>query len=357
MKNKSVYFKGLNSLRFLAAFAVLIFHSSQWYHYKFDSPFKMLLHNLPIAVDFFFILSGFLIIYLLLVEKETTGRVHLKNFYIRRFLRILPLYYLIILISYFFLREAETPVAWSKFLYFWGNFQIIADNHWTLASLNPLWSISIEEHFYLFIPFLVGLIPTKYLKYLFWLIIITAVAYRFYITKTVPDNWMHIYMHTLSQMDLLAIGGLLALYHFHHKFKFHLPTFIYLIILGGFIILMTLVDSKDYTTLYNATIKKYVFSVVLILLLLFFVFDDNPAFNFIKQNKILNYLGKISYGIYLYNALVIDLLARIPWLTQHYAVKLPLDILLTLTLATLSFELYEKQFLKLKNKFQIVKTQ
>jgi len=120
--------------------------------------------------------------------------------------------------------------------------------------------------------------------------------------------------------------------------------------------LMTLVDSKDYTTLYNATIKKYVFSVVLILLLLFFVFDDNPAFNFIKQNKILNYLGKISYGIYLYNALVIDLLARIPWLSQHYVVKLPLDILLTLALATLSFELYEKQFLKLKNKFQIVKT-
>jgi len=298
----------------------------------------------------------FLIIYLLLVEKENSGTVHLKNFYIRRFLRIFPLYYLIILISYLFLRQVETPVVWGKFLYFWGNFQIIAENHWTLASLNPLWSISIEEHFYLFIPFLVGLIPVKHLKYLFWIIIATAVAYRFYITKAVPDNWMHIYMHTLSQMDLLAIGGLLALYHYHHKFKFRLPVFLYLITLVGFIILMTLVDSKDYTTLYNAAIKKYVFSIVLILIFLFFVFDDNPAYVFIKQNKILNYLGKISYGIYLYNAMVIDLLERIPWLAQHYAIKLPLDILLTMALATLSFELFEKKFLKLKNKFQIVKT-
>jgi len=356
MKSKRVYFEGLNPLRFLAAFAVLIFHSSQWYHYKFDTPFKMFLHNLPIAVDFFFILSGFLIIYLLLVEKENSGTVHLKNFYIRRFLRIFPLYYLIILISYLFLRQIETPVVWGKFLYFWGNFQIIAENRWTLASLNPLWSISIEEHFYLFIPFLVGLIPVKHLKYLFWIIIITAVAYRFYITKAVPNNWMHIYMHTLSQMDLLAIGGLLALYHYHHKFKFRLPAFLYLITLVGFIILMTLVDSKDYTTLYNAVIKKYAFSIVLILIFLFFVFDDNPAYVFIKQNKILNYLGKISYGIYLYNAMVIDLLERIPWLAQHYAIKLPLDILLTMALATLSFELFEKKFLKLKNKFQIVKT-
>lgn len=353
---KKVYFKGLNALRFIAAFAVLIFHSSQWYHYKFDTPFKMFLHNLPVAVDFFFILSGFLIIYLLLVEKEASGKIHLKDFYIRRFLRIFPLYYLIILISFLFLQKQQTPVAWDKFLYFWGNFEMIKQNAWTLASLNPLWSISIEEHFYLFIPFLVGLIPVKYLKYLFWTIILFSIGYRFYITKTVPNNWMHIYMHTLSQMDLLAIGGLLALQHFNQPLKFHLPTFIYVLVGLGFILLMTLVDSKDYTTLYNATLKKYVFSIPLIFLLLFFIFDDNPVFSWVKQNHWFNYLGKISYGIYLYNAMVIDLLARLPWLQAHYWIKLPLDIIITLALASLSFELYEKQFLKLKNKFQIIKT-
>ena len=104
MKQK-VYFNGLNSLRFIAAFAVLIFHSSQWYHHDFSTPFKLFLHNLPVAVDFFFILSGFLIIFLLLSEKKATKTINLKNFYIRRFLRIFPLYYLIIGITYFFLQN------------------------------------------------------------------------------------------------------------------------------------------------------------------------------------------------------------------------------------------------------------
>ena len=70
----------------------------------------------------------------------------------------------------------------------------------------------------------------------------------------------------------------------------------------------------------------------------------------------MNYLGKISYGIYLYNAIIIDELDRIDWLREHYAVKLFLDIILTLSVAALSFELFEKQFLKLKNKFQVIKT-
>ncbi len=354
--SKRVYFRGLNVLRFIAAFAVLIFHSSQWYHYKFDTPFKMFLHNLPVAVDFFFILSGFLIIYLLLVEKDSTKTINLKNFYIRRFLRILPLYYLIILIAYFFLQTNHDVVNWHKFLYFWGNFWMISKNAWTLSALNPLWSISIEEHFYLIIPFLVMVIPTKYLRYLFGLIILWAFGFRIYATLTVPDNWMTIYMHTFSQMDLLAIGGLLALYHFRKPIKFNAPVTLYLLLLIGFIILMTLVDSKDYSNLYFASVKKYLFTIPLLFLLVFFIFNTNPTFDTFKNNKWMNYLGKISYGIYLYNAFIIDLLDRIPWLKAHYPVKLLLDISITLIISIISYEIFEKQFLKLKNKFQIVKT-
>ena len=353
---QKIHFKGLNSLRFFAAFAVLIFHSSQWYHHDFSSPFKMFLHNLPIAVDFFFILSGFLIIYLLLIEKNTTHNISLKNFYIRRFLRIFPLYYLIIAITYFFLQNKGETIAWEKFLYFCGNFSMIAQNGWTHAALNPLWSINIEEHFYLVIPLLIFLIPIKQLKYLFWLIIITSFSYRVYATMTIPNNWMTIYMHTFSQMDLLAIGGLLALYHFNYTFKFKLPSFIYLAILFGFIVLMSLVDSKDYTNVYFASVKKYVFTIPLLFLLILFVFDDNKKFNWIKNNRLLNYFGKISYGIYLYNAFIIDYLDKIPWLHQHYSIKIFLDVFVTLLLASISYEIFEKQFLKFKGKFQIVKT-
>ena len=353
---KRVYFSGLNVLRFVAAFAVLIFHSTQWYHHKFDTPFKMFLHNLPIAVDFFFILSGFLIIYLLILEKKERGTISLKNFYIRRVLRIFPLYYLIILIAYLFLWDGKEYVAWDKFLYFWGNFWMIAKNGWTLAALNPLWSISIEEHFYLFIPFLILIIPVKYLKYLFAGIIVLSIAFRIYATLTIPDNWMTIYMHTLSQIDLMAIGGLLALYHYKHKISFDIPVVSLLMVIGALFILMSIVDSKDYSTVYYAAFKKYLFTVPLLLVLVLFVFNKNKRLIPLKENRILNYLGKVSYGIYVYNAMIIDLLDRCYCLKDCYWIKLFLDISFTLIAASLSYELFEKQFLKLKSKFQIIKT-
>ena len=355
MKQK-IFFKGLNSLRFFAAFSVLIFHSSQWYHHDFSTPFKLFLHNLPVAVDFFFILSGFLIIYLLMVEKSQIQTINLKHFYIRRFLRIFPLYYLIIILTFFIFKHDGEIIAWRDFSFFIGNFSMITKNAWTNAALNPLWSINIEEHFYFVIPFLIYVIPLKKLNYLFFMVILLSFGFRIYATVTIPNNWMTIYMHTFSQMDLLAIGGLLAWYHFYHKMEFHLPSFVYLIIFFAFLLLMSLVDSKDYSTLYFASLKKYIFTIPLIFLLLFFIFDDHKQFEFIKNNKLLNYLGKISFGIYLFNAIVIDQLEKIPWLHQHYAAKLPLDILITLLVATLSYELFEKQFLKLKGKFQVIKT-
>ncbi len=355
MKN-IIYFNGLNALRFIAAFAVLIFHSSQWHHHDFSTPFKMFLHNLPVAVDFFFILSGFLIIYLLLVEKSSTKTINLKNFYIRRFLRIFPLYYLIIAITYFFLQNKGEIVAWDKFTYFFGNFSMISNNSWTHAALNPLWSINIEEHFYFIIPVLVLIIPIKQLNYLFWFIILSSFSFRIYATISIPDNWMTIYMHTFSQMDLLAIGGLLALYHYNHQFKFKLPSFIYFSILFGFLILMSLIDSKDYSNIFYASIKKYLFTIPLIFLLILFIFDDNKQFEQLKNNKLINYLGKISYGIYLYNSFIIDKLDQFLWLHNHYWIKLILDIGVTLVFATLSYEFFEKKFIKIKSKFQVIKT-
>jgi peptidoglycan/LPS O-acetylase OafA/YrhL len=315
-----------------------------------------MLHNLPIAVDFFFILSGFLIIYLLLIEKSSSGTISMKKFYIRRVLRIFPLYYLIILIAYFFLQEASDNIEWNKLLYFAGNFWMIAKNSWTISGLNPLWSISIEEHFYLFIPALMLLIPTKYLKYLFIAIIVGSIVFRIYSTETIDNNWMTIYMHTFSQIDLMAIGGLLAIYHFNNEIKFNIPIISLISIVFALFILMSMVDSKDFSTVYFASIKKYLFTIPLLLVLILFVFNTNPILDGIKNNSILNYLGKISYGIYMYNAIIIDLLEKCDCLQKCYFIKFFLDVSLTLIAAIVSYEIFEKQFIKLKNRFQVVNT-
>ena len=92
-------------------------------------------------------------------------------------------------------------------------------------------------------------------------------------------------------------------------------------------------------------------------MLISFLFNENPALDRIKDQKWLNYFGKISYGIYMYNAMVIEVLHKNVFLQQHYTVKIVLDIIVTLLIAALSYELFEKQFLKLKKHFQRVVTE
>jgi peptidoglycan/LPS O-acetylase OafA/YrhL len=103
---EKVYFPGLNGLRFIAASLVIIFHLEykkvcfslpNFFGYKFMSVIG------DLGVSLFFVLSGFLITYLLLKEKHQGGTVAIKKFYIRRILRILPLYYFIILLGFFIL--------------------------------------------------------------------------------------------------------------------------------------------------------------------------------------------------------------------------------------------------------------
>ncbi len=105
---KTVYFKNLDGLRFFAFLAVFISHATLFLGYSNLSPAfysikKYILVNGDVGVSFFFVLSGFLITYLLLKEKDGYGKISLKNFYIRRILRIWPVYFTTILVGFFIL--------------------------------------------------------------------------------------------------------------------------------------------------------------------------------------------------------------------------------------------------------------
>ena len=116
--NKISFIKGINPLRCIAALGIILYHSSIGLTEKFPDFLKLLIKNLPVCVDFFFIISGFLIVYLLLNEKERKGNISVKNFYVRRALRILPLYYLILgLIMMIALQSVWALVHSFKFMY------------------------------------------------------------------------------------------------------------------------------------------------------------------------------------------------------------------------------------------------
>lgn len=329
------------------------------FHEGLPAPLKMFVHNLPIGVDLFFIISGFLIVYLLLAEKQETKSISMSKFYTRRALRIFPLYFAIIGLAYLCYPTQRASVDFSKYLYFWENFWMIKTGNWTIGALNPLWSICVEEHFYLVIPILVLMVPRDKVQVMFVSIILGSLFFRYYYTSTVQYNWMGIYIHTLSRCDLLAVGGLLAHYHHAGGLKINISWRHYLATVVYLCLLMSMVDSSEVTSIQFAMFKRYLFALPLVIIFIGTVLNENKI-NFIEilnNNKAINYLGKISFGLYMYHSLIGDVINRyFPSPLPHQLFPITV-IILTILAATLSYELFEKQILKLKTRFEVIKTQ
>jgi peptidoglycan/LPS O-acetylase OafA/YrhL len=155
-----IHFTGLNALRFFAAYLVVLHHGETVRH-KYGLPnFEnySFFRNGGLAVSFFFVLSGFLITYLLLTEIERTGDVSLRKFYMRRVLRIFPLYYLLVFIGLIAIplllhfihypntQPYNTATGGVLFLFF---LSFVVNSVFGSHFLEPLWSIGVEEYFYL----------------------------------------------------------------------------------------------------------------------------------------------------------------------------------------------------------------
>lgn len=357
MKQQTVHFKGLNALRFIAAFLIIFYHSTLPFQNSLPDALKMLLHNLPLGVDFFFLISGFLIVYLLMAEKEAYNTISLKKFYLRRVLRIFPLYYLIVAIAWFQYKNQHPELDFTPYLYFWENMDMVRSGVWPPGLLVPLWSICIEEHFYLVIPLLVLLIPNNKLHWLFLGIIFISIGFRIYITLTIEYNWMTIYAHTLSRCDVLAIGGLLAWVHRKKPIEVDISIAFLFGALLYLVLLLCAIDYFNFVTVYLAAFKKYLILTPLVFLFLYLLFNKNTALDRFRDNRMLDYLGKISYGLYMYHTPMDNLLFPFKWLYSSFFLK-PLALFsLTILVSALSYELLEKQILKWKKRFEVIETQ
>ena len=354
-----VNFRGLDVLRCCAALAVVIYHSSSGFNEFLPKAPVRFLHNLPVGVDFFFLISGFLITYLLLTEKDRAGTISLRRFYVRRSLRIFPLYYLTLAIAWYLHSEANPDINFSSFLAFVGNYWMI-HHDWTVATLNPLWSVCIEEQFYLVIPLLVLLLPTRRLLWLFGGIVLLSIAFRAYTAVAqAPNIWMIIYCHALSRCDVLALGGGLAWWHFHRPIRLRLPRWTLFVALLGLVFLLTNIDAADYTTVPFAVFKKYSYVLPLVFIFCFVLFNktDEPATAPGPVNRAASYLGKISYGLYMYHCPLTFVLDDYPvYYADDQIVRLLVILVLTIAAAALSYELFEKQILRLKHRFEVVRT-
>ncbi len=345
------YFKNLDALRFFAFFAVFLSHAplvpDEHFLYK-------ILKLGFLGIDFFFVLSSFLITWIILKEQSTTGKFVWKNFMIRRILRIWPLYFLLIglgIIIQGVVPDISTP-GWTWYISFLANFYIISYGDNFLFFLTFLWSISVEEQFYFFWSILMKFIRNR-LPVVFMALITASLLFRFWHL----DNSKILYFHTLSILGNFGVGGLLAYVMFHKsrwaKIMEQIPkitTVIPYLLLGLSIVFY----EQWFSSSVGIVVERLVFSVIFGAIIL----EQNFAKNsWIKWGDFswLNYLGKISYGLYMYHGIVFTIISILHLDTPYHPTK---NILLTLIallstilISAISFAYFERSFLKLKKRF------
>jgi prepilin-type processing-associated H-X9-DG protein len=370
-----VFFPGLNGLRFLAILLVIIGHIEQnksWFDYNYlDTPFANIIAGT--GLTFFFVLSGFLITYLFLSEKKETNTIFVRNFYIRRAFRIWPLYFLIIIVAFLIMPKIGimeipglTDQIHTDFYLKFFLFLILLPNIALLyfpgiPYAAHTWAIGVMEQFYLVWPWAIKQ-TKRYLHlmigFIFAILIIraTIVFLDGHVENELVFNIMTGVNRYLTQarFDSIVIGGIGAYILFYKKvniLNIIYNKFIQISVYGVLIVSMIVGLQLPYI--------GHEFYAVLFCIIILNV-SSNPDTLVNLEIKSLSYLGKISYGLYMYHpiAIVICLLSLNQLFKSDFDSIISniflyfLSITLTIIMAVISYYLYEKRFLKLKNRFR-----
>ena len=365
--NRSLYRPELDVLRFIAFFGVFLFHTAVYpvdYYVQHHVPeFLARLLNAVMSggsygVNLFFALSSYLITDLLLREREQYGSLDIRFFYLRRILRIWPLYYFLILITLLVPMFDPTRSFGLRyvlpFLFLSGNWALVAFGGLTSVAASPLWSVSVEEQFYLLWPPVVQKLSRRQIIYAAIGMIVVANLTRLLLVLSAARP-MALWANTLAQLDSIASGILLAVV-LRGQTPSITPTTRAVLALCGFfgISLRAYFETQTGDRLsWGTTLLGWPVVVASCALILF-------AFIGMKvEQPWLQYLGKISYGLYGYHMFCImtvehlmGLQRRVPEHTlTHAAVREIFSLGLTIAVAALSYAILEKPFLRLKQRF------
>ncbi len=370
MESKKIYFQHLDVIRFIAAFIVGLAHTYEakvgWFgeislikNSFLGNYINQFIRNLGIGVDVFFLLSGFLITYILLEEKKQYGNINIGKFILRRTLRIWPLYYFLIIIAPFlveWLQSTPEPNYLANAL-FLGNFNLIQTKLWVFPFAH-FWSICVEEHFYLFWPFLIAFIPRKYLLSFFTILLLGSIFFRMYVFSNTSEPWFALYLHTLSRIDVLVIGAIGAWYYSQKPFVFVLKRSYRWALFLLLIVALSIEGVSAWDSMFSAMFKKYFYISIIAILLLDYNF--NPYFkHLLKPKSIIHYFGKVSYGIYMYgNMLNLFVVKKVMWVYKmdRAWIFFLITIFLSLLIPIISYEVLEKPFLRIAKRFRRVQT-
>jgi peptidoglycan/LPS O-acetylase OafA/YrhL len=354
----------LDCLRFFAFLAVFVYHTfaheADYYaarHIPFGAFIASASRAGSFGVDLFFLLSAYLITELLFREKEQFGSVHLKSFYVRRMLRIWPLYFLAVLIGVVLPLLDPTqkfPLRYvAAFLLLAGNW-IISLAGFPQSVMNPLWSVSFEEQFYLLWPaFIARARRTRTVLVASGLLLVVAEVGRLVLLKYARQRHseVEIFTNTFARLDPLALGIAAAV--IWRKKQLELRWFLRLscLLLGVVVWLL----AGHYFCLTLAFMLVGYPAMAMGSWLIFM-----SAFGIGVAPRWLRYLGKISYGLYVFHMLALYLADKLVggyarnW--GKFIIFWWLGLALTIGMAALSYRFYESPFLRLKERFAFVRS-
>lgn len=364
----NIYFKNLDGLRFIAFFAVFCFHIGYLLPLSQNSSaLSILTHNLLFnqgenGVSFFFVLSSFLITYLLLEEKKGGG-INIYFFYIRRIARIFPLYFLIIILGFFiipyFFSKTSQPIVINENIYYYlafiGNFDqlnLLSDGVQNNRIISVLWSLAVEEQFYLIWPITLFFTPLKKLPIVFFLLFFTSLIFKFYFKDY---KWI-LYLHPLSILSDFTIGATIAyLCSNSQKFISFVKNISHSqnIIIYAIGIFCFIIDQ-----LYPVIHKLRVFLPIFFGYVLIEQIYSNNSFYKISRLKFITYLGKLSYGLYLFHCIaLVGIQFSFSNLFEtkslfHSLIIISSTFIITVLFSHLSFKYLESYFLSLKSKYR-----
>ncbi len=394
---KKEHFKGLDSLRFFAALAVFFTHvelikkftgfGTHWIDpeeritkftvfqsvmsKEIDPISPLIAYSSALGVVFFFVLSGFLITYLLLKEKESNNSIAIGKFYLRRALRIWPLYYLIFILGFFVLPYFDFFAVPGQDIFFqqnfWGNLLLYAFFMPNLAfaiyttavpNIGQSWSIGVEEQFYLLWPLLIRK-SKNVLKSILWIAGI-IIALKGLILLSAPFVKIEVLVVlkkflAMSKLECMALGGLGAYLLFNKKDQILRIVYKPLTQITSVIMIPILIYFIP-----NALedILHLLFSISFLVIILNVAGNENSILRF--ENRVLQYLGRISYGFYMFHVMcivfTIHTLDKYIGLnnditTPQHILLYGISFLLTVAVSSLSYHIFEMAFIRLKDKY------
>ncbi len=372
MTKKNIYFENLDGLRFLCFLSVFLFHSfhTELDFIKNDSVYHFIKRDVfgngNIGVNFFFVLSGFLITYLLLEEKETTGNISLGKFWIRRILRIWPLFYFCVFFGFIifpFLKqlfgqtpnETANPIFYITFL---NNFDFISKGLPDASVLGVLWSVAIEEQFYVVWPIIIYLFPTKKLWMVFILIITSSLIFRaIYDSPIIHEH------HTISCIGDMTTGALGAwLIYYSSSFKkiiVSLTRFQVISIYTLFIFIFLFRQDFLYANHSIRIFERLIIAIIIILIILEQTYSEKSFFK-LSNFKTISSLGIITYGLYCLHFIGILIVTKT---TNKLSINTNIwevlifetfaSLIVTIIISKISYRYYESHFLKFKERFSM----